>query len=151
MENYIVIDREDPLCGCLVKVIGEAGYTHYEIKLITVPPNSVFTVGERMLCMCSSLMPFDDAVTVARMCLTCGVGMDTGFLIGDDGYMCEECDSKGELDKVLSDLGYESRQEAYERNVFLAMDWHENDYDYVYHEDSDSLIKINFHIPDFLD
>lgn len=144
MENYIVIDTEHPLCGCLVKVIGEAGYTHYEIKLITAPEGSEFKVGERMLCMCSSLMPFDDAVTVSRKCNFCGTGMDTGFLLGDDGYMCDECDSKGELDNLLSELGYESRQEAYEKNAFSATDWHDNDYDYVYYEGS--LIKINFHI-----
>jgi hypothetical protein len=144
--EYIVIDKEDPLCGCLVKVVGESGYTHYEIELTTVPQGSVFTAGERMLCMVSSLMSLDDVVTIARMCDTCGVGMDTGFVIGDDTYMCEGCDSNGELDRLLSDLGYESRQEAYERNVFFATDWHENDYDYVYDEDSESLIKINFNL-----
>jgi hypothetical protein len=53
----IVTDKNDPLYGCYVKVLRDAGHDHYEIMLITVPQGSVFTVGERMLCMVDSVAP----------------------------------------------------------------------------------------------
>lgn len=144
MENFsIVNDANDPLHGHMVKAIKAVG-DHTSVEIVS-QSNPTFKAGTFELINTSALVDWDDCETAARKCNCCGNGMNEGYVYADDGYMCEACADKGELDRIVKEAGYESFkyivdgepyygtaiEQALEDDYIYWTEWTMDDFDYV--------------------
>jgi|NOAtaT_6_FD_contig_31_6140734_length_1084_multi_3_in_0_out_0_3 hypothetical protein len=129
MENFsIVNDVNDPLHGHMVKAIKAVG-DHTSVEIVS-QSNPTFKAGTFELIKTSALVDWDDCETAARKCDCCGNGMNEGYVYADDGYMCETCADKGELDRIVKKAEYDDREEAFDEYVYWT-EWTMDDFDYV--------------------
>ena len=61
-----------------------------------------------------------------RKCDTCGCGMIEGYVVGDDGYSCGATSCEKSLDISFEQMGYKTREEAYEDNAYFYTDWYQD-------------------------
>ena len=140
MENFsIVNDVNDPLHGHMVKAIKAVG-DHTSVEIVS-QSNPTFKAGTFELIKTSALVDWDDCETAARKCDCCGNGMNEGYVYADDGYMCEACADKGELDRIVKEAGYENRDEAYDDDFHFFTDW-DGDFDFDYVQVGGELIEL---------
>jgi len=100
-----------------------------------------FDNGDLLMAESVQSIDWDDAVTVARKCDCCGNGMNEGYVYADDGYMCEACADKGELDRIVKEAGYENRDKAYDDDFHFFTDW-DGDFDFDYVQVGGELIEL---------
>lgn len=80
--------------------------------------------------------------TYPRKCDNCGCGMSQGYVVGDVGYICEKKDCEEALTISLEQMGYSSRDEAYEDDAYFYTEWYYDevqDGDIVYTEKGEEL------------
>ena len=100
-----------------------------------------FDNGDLLMAESVQSIDWDDCETAARKCDCCGNGMNEGYVYADDGYMCEACADKGELDRIVKEAGYENRDEAYDDDFHFFTDW-DGDFDFDYVQVGGELIEL---------
>lgn len=81
----------------------------------------------------------------ARKCYFSGKGMNQGYLVGDSIYLAES--EEKELERLIKEAGYSSRQESYDCNHHYFTEWNVEDeieeQNEIYLEDGTKLLPVS--------